>query len=316
MKLNHYFAHPLYLLIALLFPAILTAASSAYAAEPPSVEAIQAISSKWKKTASAGFTDSQDAQSVMAAFENDKAALASTGDADFQAATAEAQKSLGAFESYLSQTKNILGRQLENELKSKSMMAKRWEMVAKQAMKSGTNVPQNMIDMYKQMAAIETLKENAGIYAAISGATDPKAIEINDQVAYIEQVGVMMGAIETAVTPRDSYAGKDKTQLHAKIEKAWKSQYPDDAIMGIRFIDENWSQRNEMRYNDVTGWYKLNISSMEVKVVTKEDDAIANIYPVFLLKDHLNNNALEIDVESAKSIPGMGSKMLVKNFNP
>jgi len=44
--------------------------------------------------------------------------------------------------------------------------------------------------------------------------------------------------------------------------------------------------------------------------------AIANIYPVLLLKDHLNNNALEIDVESAKSIPGMGSTMLVRSFNP
>lgn len=312
MKLSHYFVLPLSFLIALLVPAV----SSTYAAESASVEAVQAISSKWKKIASAGFTDAQQAQSVMSVFDDDKAALTSTGDANFQSAVADAQKSLAVFESYLSQTKNRLAQQLGNELKSKSMMAKRWETVAKQAMQSGTNVPQNMIDMYKQMADIEALKENAGIYTAIAGATDSQAIEINDQVTYIEQVGVMMGAIETAVTPRDSYAGKDKAQLHAKIEKAWKSQYPNDAIMGIRFIDENWSQRNEKRYNDVTGWYKLNVSSMEVKVVTKEDDAIANIYPVFVLKDHLNNNALEIDVESAKSIPGMGSKMLIKNYNP
>lgn len=144
--------------------------------------------------------------------------------------------------------------------------------MAKQAMQSGTNVAQNMIDMHKQMADTETLEENTGIYAAIAGTTDSKAIEINDQMAYIEQVGVMMGAIETAVTPRESYAGKDKMQLHAKIEKAWKSQYLNDAI--------------------------------------------ANIYPVFLLKDHLNTNALEIDAESTKSTPGMGSKMRVKNYNP
>ena len=76
MKQNHYFALPVSLLIALLSLAILTAASSASAAEPPSVDAIQAINCKWKK-----------------------AVLASTGDAYFQAATTESQKSLGAFES-------------------------------------------------------------------------------------------------------------------------------------------------------------------------------------------------------------------------
>ncbi|WP_320042275.1 hypothetical protein [uncultured Desulfobacter sp.] len=103
MKLNHYYILPVSLLIALLVPVGLTAVSSAFAAESASVEAIQAISSKWKKATSAGFTDSQEAQSVMSVFEDDKAALTSTGDADFKTAVAEAQYPKNALMDQLSE---------------------------------------------------------------------------------------------------------------------------------------------------------------------------------------------------------------------
>lgn len=277
------------------------------------IESIKKIDAIYSRIVNSGFKSSEEAYRVMASYSENKNALKK---ADSNPTVTKAQKSMEAFDRYINQTKNRLKTKLSGELSSKMMMAKRWESVANQALKSGSNVPQNRVMMYKQMTNVASLKKEAGIYTAIVGKNDADALNINKKVAYIEQVGVKMGAIDSAVTPRDSYTRSDKETLKSAIEKRWKSLYPKDALLGIRFIDASWFRRTEKRYNNVVGWYDLDVSTLEVKVVIKEDNDIAAICPVFLLRDHLKGDALEIDADSSKNINGMCSKMLIKNYKP
>lgn len=277
------------------------------------IESIKKIDAIYSRIVNSGFKSSEEAYRVMASYSENKNALKK---ADSNPTVTKAQKSMEAFDRYINQTKNRLKTKLSGELSSKMMMAKRWESVANQALKSGSNVPQNRVMMYKQMTNVASLKKEAGIYTAIVGKNDADALNINKKVAYIEQVGVKMGAIDSAVTPRDSYTRSDKETLKSAIEKRWKSLYPKDTLLGIRFIDASWFRRTEKRYNNVVGWYDLDVSTLEVKVVIKEDNDIAAICPVFLLRDHLKGDALEIDADSSKNINGMCSKMLIKNYKP
>lgn len=277
------------------------------------IESIKKIDAIYSRIVNSGFKSSEEAYRVMASYSENKNALKK---ADSNPTVTKAQKSMEAFDRYINQTKNRLKTKLSGELSSKMMMAKRWESVANQALKSGSNVPQNRVMMYKQMTNVASLKKEAGIYTAIVGKNDADALNINKKVAYIEQVGVKMGAIDSAVTPRDSHTRSDKETLKSAIEKRWKSLYPKDTLLGIRFIDASWFRRTEKRYNNVVGWYDLDVSTLEVKVVIKEDNDIAAICPVFLLRDHLKGDALEIDADSSKNINGMCSKMLIKNYKP
>ncbi|MBN2710881.1 MAG: hypothetical protein JXR97_00400 [Planctomycetes bacterium] len=280
--------------------------------------ALKAMSEKWQRISKNGFADVDEARGVMGDYANDKAALdklakdAGSLKAELDAA-GSAQK---AFDAYIEKTKGELDQKLTQWAKTAPMMAKRWDMVSQQALDNGTNVPQGMIDIYKKSTNLSESKKEVGIYTAIAGDKDDKAKEFNEKLDYVEKVGVKMGAVDSAVTPRDSYADGDKADLKGKIEKLWKETYPKDEVIGVRFIDEKWTRKTEKRYNNVLGWYLLDFSSLEVRVVVKQDKDVADIYPVYLTKDHLKKDELEIDVETAKSAPAFKSQMLLKNYKP
>lgn len=284
-------------------------------------------SEQWGVVSSKGFASQEEADKILNNY-NDYSTLllnlqkkyGSSGDQKWKSLLDSAAQNKSLFDGFLSKEQSALEKRIKNELKSKNMIAKRYDMVAQQALDSGSNVPQGMVGMYKRTISLDTVKKDITLYNSIAEVTGPDAQKMakgfGEQLKYVEQVGVKLGAEDSAVTPRDSYAGKDKKVLKKMIEKAWKSQYPKDEVLGIRFVDESWIRKTEKRYNNTVGWYLEDFSSMEVKVVVKQDKFIAAIYPVFFIKDHTKGDAIDLDAETGKSNSFFKSEMLLKNYKP
>lgn len=303
---------------AMVLFAVLSLAPSIRADDSVPTETISAMVVRWEQVLDSDFSDADQVQEAMRTLAEDKAVLqkVAEGDGGADPVVVKAIATLASFEQGVGAKKSQLSKSLQRQTQVATMMAKKWESVANQALANGVNPEASMIEIYKRTTKVNELLEQARLYAALAGVDDATAADLLEKVAYIEDVGVRMGAVDQAVTPRDVYAGSDKQALTEAIVAEWKAGRPEDEILGVRFMDKTWNRRTEKRFNNTLGWYPLDFSSMDTIVVVKEDDHIAGLYTVHLTKDHLNGDALEIDVESAQSNPGFKSQMLVKNYTP
>jgi hypothetical protein len=203
-------------------------------------------------------------------------------------------------------------------------LANRFSMMQDKFSKQGNDIPPHLIKIWQKGLAKETnkLDKQISAYMAKADSKDPATkkfeAEISQKLKKIQDISKKLGAIDLVKTPPDIYNGKDKAELLKIIKKDWKAKYPKDDIIGVRFSDPSWKHRDEKRYHAINkSHYRVNVSSMEVKVIVKKDAKTAYIYPVFLQKDHLNKDQLEVDVDTAKSSPlASGVEMLMKNYKP
>jgi hypothetical protein len=92
-------------------------------------------------------------------------------------------------------------------------------------------------------------------------------------------------SIDNEPTPADLYKDSDKSDYMAMIRDVWKDRYPEDTILGIRFLKKEW-RKEKVRGKDITGVGKKDFSVLEVAVVVSTDPEIATIFPAFLKRDN------------------------------
>jgi hypothetical protein len=200
--------------------------------------------------------------------------------------------------------------------------AEKFNQMYERFSKMGHNIPPHLTKQWKNYLNKNTdiINKDISAYLATADKKDPanKAFEaqISKKIGRISEISKKLGALDSIATPPDTYKDSDKADLTKKIKQEWKSRYPKDEIVGIRFAQPSWTKRKERRYNSVNkAWYPLDISTLEVKLITKKDADTLYINPIFLLKDHLKSDELEIDVETAKS-PMVRLEIPKKNYKP
>lgn len=91
--------------------------------------------------------------------------------------------------------------------------------------------------------------------------------------------------------PPDRYAGADKADLIARATAGLKEQHPDAAVLTARIPSEQWKRETKWRYQNGEA-YKIDHSRLQVQVVIKRDDKIAEVHPINLWKDHLQGDVI------------------------
>ena len=121
------------------------------------------------------------------------------------------------------------------------------------------------------------------------------------------------GAIESEPTPPDVYTGTDKKKLERMILDAWKTRYPEDDVLGVRFHMKNWKTDVNYRANS-TEIYETNTSVLAVSVVVKDNSETATIFPAYINRDN-HDGSLNAGVDTKKK-EYVVKRMLLKNWKP
>ncbi|MEX2217079.1 MAG: hypothetical protein WD768_23405 [Phycisphaeraceae bacterium] len=89
--------------------------------------------------------------------------------------------------------------------------------------------------------------------------------------------------------PQDNYKGADKSALAAQVLAQWKKVYPKDEVMTVRFSVSDWRSETGWQYEKAwSRWTYFDTSTLQVRVVVKDNDRVASIYVAFLNRDNAN----------------------------
>ena len=120
-------------------------------------------------------------------------------------------------------------------------------------------------------------------------------------------------SIDNEPMPADLYKGDDKSDYIAMIQDVWKARYPEDSILGIRFLKNKWKREKDRDTEDNRVLIN-DFSVLEVAVVVLTDPEIATIFQAFLKRD---NQTGEIFVGVDTKKPNYTVRqMKVKNWVP
>jgi hypothetical protein len=168
---------------------------------------------------------------------------------------------------------------------------------------------------------METAKRQLDVYVGIAGEKHEKAIaaiarhaEQEKRVATLRD-SLKAEIIATTKTPADLYKGADKAALKALVEAEWKKTYPDDQVMGVKFVTPEWKRNRGSTWRAAfKSWEDFDESQMTVRVVVKSTDKTANIYYAYLTKDHMSNDLVKAQTRTKGD--SAAQEMLTSNYEP
>ena len=101
------------------------------------------------------------------------------------------------------------------------------------------------------------------------------------------------------------YAGADKPALETAIRNQWKSQYPKEKILAIRFTEADWHRYSGFQWEpSANAWNKYDHSILELSVyVEGTDPKNAVQYEINLKKLHLQGDKVIVSAYRANSRP-------------
>ncbi|MBC7542692.1 MAG: hypothetical protein H7338_08175, partial [Candidatus Sericytochromatia bacterium] len=143
-------------------------------------------------------------------------------------------------------------------------------------------------------------KKHLAAFVAVKGAADPEAVRlakvIDDADRRITTIGnaVIAELLATRRVPAETYAGGDKASLRSQVIAQWKSKYPQDQILGIRFHNPTWTRVNKWEYANSAAT-KRDFSWLSVKIITRKNDQVATVNAAVIRKEHLSGNRIYID---------------------
>ncbi|MCP4400934.1 MAG: hypothetical protein GY801_26995, partial [bacterium] len=128
------------------------------------------------------------------------------------------------------------------------------------------------------------------------------------------QASLKDAIIASNQAPQDNYDGNDKAQLLELVRKTWGEVYPDDEILGIRFVMTEWDRTTAWRWAAVAEkWYKEDYSELHPYVVVKTSDTIATTYFAYMVKDHMKGDKVKLTLDD-KSSTSPEWQMLMTNW--
>jgi hypothetical protein len=126
----------------------------------------------------------------------------------------------------------------------------------------------------KNVREEETKKINAKVNAAF-------------QAILVQCENKLVGEIAGVAAPKDTYKGKDKSTFKQAILKAWKTAYPDDEILDVRFPEAKWEREVKKQWEG-DAWVKVDRSTLYARVIVKITPKLAIIYYAFINKNNLS----------------------------
>jgi hypothetical protein len=112
--------------------------------------------------------------------------------------------------------------------------------------------------------------------------------------------------------PAEAYSGADKDDFRKQVIAKWQENYPDDKILGVRFLKKDWERTKESHWNN-GAWYDYDNSVLLVYVVIKKSDELAGVYPAYINKNN-QSNAVTIGAQT-KGGGYSHQDMLLKNVD-
>jgi hypothetical protein len=199
---------------------------------------------------------------------------------------------VGKFEEALGKQKQALPQQIEADIAQAANLADQAVKEQKPAFFPG-GVAQNLNFAQNKLVLYEALDS--------AGAAKLKAKLDQTRDAVKKQEASLAGAIiEANELPPDTYAGADKAGLIQRATDAIKKQNPKAEVLAVRIPKSQWERETKWRYEN-REWRKIDRSRLQAEVIVKRDDKIAEVRPVNLWTDHINNDAVS-------AIPLLGEK--------
>ena len=151
---------------------------------------------------------------------------------------------------------------------------------------------------------------------ADAGAASPEAQAASDAISKArtecETLAARFRSLEASSfrLPAEAYSGRDKGQLRQMVLARWKALYPQDQVVGVRFVDRTWERKRSSEYIHGT-WYHHDVSALRVYVVIKKTAELGEVYPAYINKDNASGK-LEVGAET-KGSSYSHSGILLKN---
>lgn len=106
-----------------------------------------------------------------------------------------------------------------------------------------------------------------------------------------KQQSLASAIIESNQLPPDRYNGPDKADLIKRATEVLKKARPDAQVLRVCMPSEKWQRDSKWRYENRT-WYKIDRSKLQAQVIIKRDDKLAEVHPINLWMDHVNNDEI------------------------
>jgi hypothetical protein len=112
--------------------------------------------------------------------------------------------------------------------------------------------------------------------------------------------------------PQDAYKGSGRSSLIKQMKAAWEKNNPDDDIMDVRILSNDWERSTGYEWNNAYNrWDKYDRQVLNMVVIVKTDSKIATIYPAFINRDNMKHKEWEVAQHDTKYVV---RRMLVRNF--
>lgn len=210
--------------------------------------------------------------------------------------------SVEKFEEALAKEKKALPQQIDADLAQSAQLAEQAVKEQKPAFFGG-GVADNLRLAENRLVLYEALDP--------SGAATLKVKLDQTREAVKKQEASLAGAIIDAnQLPPDTYAGADKASLVQRATEAIKKQNPKAEALAVRIPKSQWERETKWRYEN-REWRKIDRSRLQAQVIVKRDDKLAEIRPVNLWIDHVNNDAI-----SATPLFGVKEELSPGNLLP
>lgn len=213
------------------------------------------------------------------------------------------------------QTINYADPAADADKQLEAALAKAEELKARGSVKDTWNNDEYKL---KVAPALEDARFFHAAYVAQKGNDEAaKALDqkIADYTAKCEKIKNDIRAAELAAVkcPVDAYKGADKEAMKKKVRDYWTKMYPQDKILGVYIIDQNWDRQKGSNWNSNYNRYEnYDNSWLMVQVVVKDSEELASIYEASIQKNHMKNNEIDLSYFN-KQLGIRKGEMLVKN---
>ena len=165
----------------------------------------------------------------------------------------------------------------------------------------------------QQMGWVE---EKLALYRAIGGERAPAYDErlAALRASLVEAEATLEEDIIAANTmPNDGYQGAERDHVVQLAKTELAREFPDAQVLAAAIPSPDW-QRETLWRNQTGDWYKIDRSKLQVQLVVKRDDRLAEIRPYNLWKDHLQGDTIKVfPFYAADEELGVHALMLMDN---
>jgi myosin heavy subunit len=186
------------------------------------------------------------------------------------------------YEAALAREKDQLPKQIESDLAQANKLAEQGVKEKKPAFFTG-GVAQNLGFAEDRLILYDAV--DPGGAKPLKAKLDQAREDVKKQEASLADVIIAANAM-----PDDKYSGPDKADLVKRATDAVKKQNPKAEVLAVRFASGKWQRDTKWRYEN-REWRKIDRSRIQAQVIVKRDDKLAEVRPINLWTDHMNNDA-------------------------